>query len=353
MNKKTDDAHDNPTMMIDSDGYVWMFSNSHGLARYSYIHKSVRPYEIDRFRLIQTTNFSYSQPWYMIGEGFLVLHTRYSDDGHRRLFSMTSQDGTHWSEPQMLAYIDKGHYQISWRDGARVGTALNYHPEPVGLNARTNLYYVESGDFGATWRTAGGEVVTTPLIAPDNPALVYDYASDGLLVYLKDIAFDAGGHPVILHITSRGYASGPANDPRTWMTARWTGSEWETRSVTTSDNNYDHGMLTIEEDGWRIIGPTETGPQPYNPGGEVAIWESVDGGENWSMTRKVTASSPYNHTFVRHPVDAHYDFYALWADGHARRQSDSRLYFADKNGNAWRLPTEMRGPLAVPEPLDL
>ena len=71
------------------------------------------------------------------------------------------------------------------------------------------------------------------------------------------------------------------------------------------------------------------------------------------MTRKVTASSPYNHTFVRHPVDAHYDFYALWADGHARRQSDSRLYFADKNGNAWRLPTEMRGPLAVPEPLDL
>ncbi len=32
------------------------------------------------------------------------------------------------------------------------------------------------------------------------------------------------------------------------------------------------------EDDWRIIGPTETGPQPFNPGGEIAMWTSRDQG---------------------------------------------------------------------------
>ncbi len=33
---------------------------------------------------------------------------------------------------------------------------------------------------------------------------------------------------------------------------------------------------------WRIIGSTETGPQPYNTGGEVAIWKSVNKGKTWT-----------------------------------------------------------------------
>jgi hypothetical protein len=71
LNKKTEDAHDNPTISIDSAGHVWIFSSSHGTARPSFIHRSRKPSSIAEFDLIQTTNFSYTQPWYFAGQGFL------------------------------------------------------------------------------------------------------------------------------------------------------------------------------------------------------------------------------------------------------------------------------------------
>jgi hypothetical protein len=297
---------------------------------------------------VLTTNFSYPQPWHVPGQGFLFLHTRYG--GGRVLYQWRSPDGVTWDEGTKLAGIDQGHYQISRRQGEKVATAFNYHPEPRGLNWRTNLYYMETTDFGETWHNVQGDEIALPLTEVQNDALVHDYAADGLLVYMKDLTFDAAGNPIILYVTSLGYESGPKNDPRTWTTARWTGAEWDIQGSITSDNNYDTGSLHIETDGtWRIIGPTQTGPQPYNPGGEVAMWTSADLGHAWQMVRQMTHDSPYNHTYVRRPVNAHPGFYGFWADGHGRQPSESRLYFCDKEGNVYRLPPEMEGDFAKPE----
>jgi len=99
-----------------------------------------------------------------------------------------------------------------------------------------------------------------------------------------------------------------------------------------------------------LIGPTETGPQPYNPGGEVALWKSTDKGHTWNKVKQLTSNSPYNHTYVRRPLNAHPDFYAIWADGHARQQSESRIYFTNRDGDhVWRLPVTMEGETAKPE----
>ena len=84
LNKHTEDAHDNPTISIDDDGYIWIFSSAHGTTRPSFIHRGTKPYSIDSFELIQTTNFSYTQPWYFPGQGFLFLHTRYRGDYRAR-----------------------------------------------------------------------------------------------------------------------------------------------------------------------------------------------------------------------------------------------------------------------------
>ena len=110
--------------------------------------------------------------------------------------------------------------------------------------------------------------------------------------------------------------------------------------MTTSGNNYDHGSLYVEADGtWRVIAPTEPGPQPFNPGGEIVMWTSSDEGITWKMVRQLTRNSPFNHTFARRPFDADPDFYALWADGHGREPSLSSLYFTDQKGTqVWRLP---------------
>ena len=132
---------------------------------------------------------------------------------------------------------------------------------------------------------------------------------------------------------------------------RWDGSKWIRRPFTTSDSNYDHGSLYIESENlWRVIAPTERGPQPYNPGGEIVMWTSADQGQSWTRVKQLTHDSKLNHTFVRRPLDPNAEFYAFWADGNGREPSESHLYFTNKRGDhVWRLPSKMTTEFAKPE----
>ncbi len=349
LDKGTEDAHDNPTMAIDDAGHVWISADAHGTSRPSFIHRSRTPYSTSGFEPVFTGNFSYGQPWWLPGKGFLFLHTRYAKKGEHFLYTQTSPDGRTWPEPKPLVTMTKGSYQISWRCGTRVGTVFDAHPQ--GLNSRTNLYYLESADGGATWTTAAGVPVATPITDMANPALVHDYRAEKLLVYLKDLNFDAAGRPVVLFLTSKGFAPGPKNGPYTWRTARWTGSVWDIRDLTTSDNNYDHGSLYLEADGtWRVIAPTTPAGEPYAVGGEMVAWTSRDQGATW-QSQPLTRNSPRNHTYLRRPFDAQPGFYGLWADGMGRQPSASSLFFCTKDGAVFRLPESFTGDGAKPEPV--
>lgn len=72
------------------------------------------------------------------------------------------------------------------------------------------------------------------------------------------------------------------------------------------------------------------------------MWTSKDQGANWTKGRNMTPGSLVNHTYVRHPVNAHPGFYAFWADGNPLQPSPSSLYFATREGVVRRLPTEMK-----------
>lgn len=371
MDKHTTDAHDNPVLSIDNKGYIWIFSTSHGTLRPSFIHRSLEPWSISEFQTIPATrmeagsrvpydNFSYMQVRFAEGRGFVAFHTRYNMPAERTIGYITSQNGTEWSEWQPLAAIDKGHYQVSEVTAGRVGTAFNYHPEPDGLNWRTNLYYLQSDDWGQSWQSADGTTIDVPVTSVDNRALVHDYQSEGLKVYMKDLNFDTNGNPVILYVTSKGYEPGPENGPRIWQTAHWTGRQWDILPITESDSNYDTGCLTVEPDSlttgsntpsqtfaaattdtWRLIAPIGDGPQPGNPGGEMEMWISRTQGRQWKKTATLTADSQYNHTYARRVLHADPGFWALWADGHGRQPSPSRLYFCTHDGRVWQLPEHM------------
>jgi len=327
--------------------------------RPSFIHRSSRPYSIDHFERVDASylqketqlpldNFSYMQVWPRKQGGFTSFFTRYDDPAPRTLMFMSSTDGEQWSAWQRLAAIQAGHYQVSTAKENHAASAFNYHPRGKGLNYRTNLYYVETTDGGGTWHNVQGASLKLPIVQVDSPALVRDYASEGKKVYMKDIQFDEAGRPVILVITSGGYEPGPANDPRTWTVVRWTGDQWEFSDITVSDNNYDMGSLFIAADQWRLIAPTATGPQAYNPGGEMCMWTSRDQGRTWSQERQLTHDSVRNHTYARRSVNAHPEFMAFWADGHARHPSDSRLYYCNKKGDVFQLPEQMDEPYARP-----
>lgn len=352
LDKQTDDAHDNPVLSIDDEGYLWVFSNAHGTGRPSYIHKSKKPYDIAAFELVQTGNFSYGNIWHEPGKGFLFLHTLYEDKG-RSMYQTSSANGREWTKPTLMARADLGHYQLTTQAKNRIATAFDYHPLPVGLNERTNIYYLETRDHGKTWQNVKGETMAMPLREAKNAALVHDYKSEGWKVYLKEVAFQADGNPVILYLTTKGYESGPKNGPRYWHTARWTGNEWKILPFTTSDHNYDHGGLWIEANGdWRVIAPTEPGPQAYTTGGDMVMWLSKDKGVTWKRVKQLTQSKDVNHTYAKKPIGAREDFYAIWADGDTLKPlgkpTTSHIYFANRKGDVFMLPEKMSGETAKP-----
>lgn len=353
LDKKTTDAHDNPVLSIDEDGYIWLFSTSHGRSRPSYISKSKKPYQIDQFDTIQATelvdgqvkpfnNFSYFQVYYMPKKGFIALFTKYNAKGQRIIGFNTSRDGHSWGAWQVLAHIEEGHYQVSAERNGKIGVAFDYHPKGKGLNYRTNLYYLESADFGKTWTTASGIPVSLPIRERQNAALVHDYSTEHLNSYLLDIDLDEQGKPFILTLTSKGYEAGPKNAPRNWTLSTFNGQNWTGNVITQSDSNYDMGSLYLDHDTITLIGPTIDGPQAFNPGGEVAMWRSSDKGKNWAKLKQLTTNSKMNHNYIRKPRYAHPDFFAVWADGNARKPSISYLYYMDKKGNVYQMPRSFK-----------
>jgi hypothetical protein len=169
-------------------------------------------------------------------------------------------------------------------------------------------------------------------------------------MYDKDIVLDKEGKPVIAYLTSGGHKPGPSETPHTFRVAHWNGKAWDDHPITTTDHNYDSMALDVESDDlWHAIAPTEPGPEPYGTGGEMCLWTSADRGDTWKKSKQLTSGSKHNHTYARRPVNAHPDFYALWADGNARAPSDSSLYFCTKSGNVYRLPRKMSASVEKPE----
>lgn len=342
-----DDPHDNPSLAFDGAGHLWVFISGRGRSRPGFIYRSRRPYDIANFEFITAREMTYPQPWFVPGKGFLLLHTKYTRG--RELYFTTSTNGRIWHEDTKLAGIG-GHYQVSAMANAsgRIGTFFNRHPGG-NVDRRTDLYYLETPDFGVTWTTVDGTPVELPLTEIENPARAMDYASQQRLQYTCDLAFDASGYPLLLHITSSDHRPGPVGDPRAWMVAHWNGAAWESHRVCRADHNYDMGSLYVEGRFWRILAPTEPGPQPYGTGGDMVWWRSVDRGRSWELERQVTRDSLYNHAYARRPLQAQDPFFGFWADGHPGRFSPSRLFFTNRAGDrVWQLPELMTEDHAPP-----
>lgn len=346
-----DDPHDNPSVMIDNQGYIWVFVSGRGTQRPGFKYKSKAPLEINEFVQIFEEEFTYPQ---IANTKFGLFHffTKYS--GKRQLYFETSKDGTKWTQDRKLAAISEegdqysGHYQVSnTYQGEIIGTFFNRHPNG-NVDKRTDLYYIQTADFGKNWTTVDGEEVSIPLKDVTNSCRAVDYASQGKNVYMKDMAYDDEGKPICLYIRSNGHEPGPKSAPYEWCISKWNGNRWQTHVVTNSDHNYDTGSLFVSENSWKIVGPTISGPQKWGVGGELAIWESTDKGENWNRALVITDKSKLSHSYVRRPSAFQAPFCFFWSNGHSHDFSRSDLYFGNFNGEIWKLPYYMKSDFEKP-----
>ncbi len=351
------DPHDNPSLMIDDEGYIWVFVSGRGQTRPGFKIRSKKPFNIDEFEIISEEEMTYPQPW-NTDLGYFHFFTKYT--GVRQLYFETSKDGIKWTEDKLLAAIPvhegepSGHYQTSGVfNGNILGTFFNRHPNG-NVDKRTDLYYIQTADLGKTWTTVDQVELQIPVIKQDSPARAIDYTSQSKNLYLKDMAFDENGNPACLYIRSSGHIPGSVSGPYEWCVTAWDGKSWQTTVVTESDHNYDMGSLFISKSDWKIVGPTEIGPQKWGVGGELAIWKSTDHGNNWEKEKQLTENSKMSHSYVRKPLNYKSPFCFFWADGHSHEFSKSELYFGDFDGNIWKLPYYMKDeyerPLKIKSP---
>jgi len=345
------DPHDNPSVIIDDEDYIWVFVSGRGKTRMGFKYKSKHPLDISEFEQVTEEEMTYPQPW-NTDFGYFHFFTKYT--GVRQLYYETSADGIHWTDDKLLAAIPEndgeksGHYQTSnIFQGKKLGTFFNRHPRG-NVDKRTDLYYVQTSDFGKTWTSVDGKTLELPLVQMDSPARAVNYNALGKNVYLKDMGFDDNGNPVCLYIRSNGHEPGTKSAPYEWCIAKWNGEKWQTSVVTESDHNYDMGSLFISENEWKIVGPTEKGPQEWGVGGELEIWQSVNKGESWKKIKQLTANSERSHSYVRKVVNGKAPFCFFWADGNSHILSKSELYFGDFDGNIWKLPYQMEEGFAKP-----
>jgi hypothetical protein len=112
------------------------------------------------------------------------------------------------------------------------------------------------------------------------------------------------------------------------------------------------GSIFISGDTWFVVAPVIEGPQKYAPGGEIAIYKSVDKGLTWNFHLQVTQNSLYNHNYVRRPINARSPFMYFWADGDPTEMSMSKVYFGNMNGDVWMLPYKMYDDTESPQKID-
>lgn len=317
------DAHRNPTLLIDREGYLRVFYGAHGRATRAL--RSKRPYDVATWvSCADIPDTSYPQPWELLpGEVFVSYRGGGAREGTWWRCRKSLDGGRSWEAPgDLVAFEGCAIYGVTVAEAgpcprrvhfawSRLGGGTEEEARTKHLWARRyNVYYACSDDGGETWRRSDGTPYALP-ITEETAEKVYDCGQRG--VWLKDIQLDAGGDPCVLFLDAE-----PGTYESVWKFARLAEGRWRFSDLTVSDHMYDDGGLVIlKEDDFRVYAPTRAA-QPHEDGGEIEEWRSSDGGVTWRRARSLTSGSPYSHNNVK-VVFNHQrgggDFRVFWSYG--------------------------------------
>lgn len=344
------DAHRNPTLLVDAEGYLQVFFGAHSDP--TTVVRSAAPYSIAAWTSrapLEDPRTSYPQPW-EVRPGEIFVSYRHTPPGW--CFRRSRDGGASWEPRQTLvAFEGCAIYAVSvaatgpWPRAihiawSRLGGGTDQEQRTKHAWARRHhVYYAWSDDGGVTWRRRDGSPYELPITEPAAEK-VYDCGTHG--VWLKDIQLDPGGEPCLLFLDAD-----VATYRSHWKLARWADGRWRAHDVAVSDHMYDAGGLVIlAADDYRIYGPT-TPSQPQEDGGEIDEWRSVGQGRTWTRTAQLTSGSRYSHNQVR-VVHSHAagsgDFRVFWSYGDSCSPPADRTVHLYRYGEALPAPVRMNYP---------
>jgi len=316
------DAHKNPHILLDEQGFIYVFYGSH--CSPTYLCKSARPYDISTWSQmgVVVERSSYPQPWQLESGKIIVLYRGGSTHDATESYSTSTDGGISWSTPvDIVATPPKnGCYAVSIAETGQYPRRVHMAWSVTRGDwwQRYHVLYAYSENGGSTWKKSDGSVYRLPIAEQDSEMIFQSEVPDRG-VWLKDIQLDPQGNPYILFIDGH-----TVTYECVWKVAKYLEGSWSIASIATSDHMYDAGALVIHaENDIRVYAPT-TASQPYQDGGEIEEWHSTDGGNTWTNTRHITSGSKYSHNHVK-TVFNHQrgDFRVFWNYGDARNPPET------------------------------
>lgn len=376
------DTHGGPSLVIDPNGYYYVFFGGHGGGLGH--ARSAAPNDISAWVDLgnvrvgpNQTQISATYPQAVIrNDGALALYYRRDDkssndptnpgdsrfttkgDWESIVSTATAPAAPAWVEPpQMIINGDyavaPGAYPASFEESKTApyywyanvedsGDGLprlaavrrDYVEDKDDPYVRTGVYYLEKHSAEPTWTSAGGLEIDPRLRFKDleATAAVLPEAEGG---YTNQVVLrtDRGtGRPAVLYLWGKHDGS-----PYEWRFARWDGDSWLTTKIAETDNFFDAGTFEFTPDGnveaflttggvpddqWRNDPATPLDEGRYDTrGGDISRWMSSDGGASWDELAPVI-ESPGAHARYNNPQIVRND------DGEAR------LLFSEWNNDA-------------------
>ncbi|MEM6685219.1 MAG: BNR-4 repeat-containing protein [Bacteroidota bacterium] len=267
------DDHDNPTILVDDEGRLLVFFNTHlQEARPLYMRTSTQPEDISEWSPVQELFLNDTTKY----RNASVLHHTYTnpvrlsqEDGNIYLFwrgtflkpsyAVSSDNGKTWSKGKILFMPDettnqKAPYTKVYSDGVSKihFTFTDGHPTKEAKNGLYYMYY----ENGAFYKANGQKIKEVSQLPVLQSELDVIFESDTVKSWNWDIAQDADGHPIVT------YAKFPDEDTHIYAYATFTNNQWKSYDIINAGGWFPKTRKNTQE------------PEPHYAGGIVIDHET-------------------------------------------------------------------------------
>lgn len=301
------DTHRGPAMMIDANGYIWVFYD--GVSSPIKCLKSVNPLNIGAFNAkTSLTIGTYPQPMQLKNGEIICMHR--DSTSSKWVIQKTNDDGESWSDPvDILAMGALGYMQVFYRNEGNLKNIYAF----INSYTNGNIYYAYSDDGGDTWKKSNGATYTLPITDVNGEKII---DADSNETHVSDVlANDIGVFCLCKHKIEG-----------TWYfkLLRLLNGVWSETIICTTDHMYDVGALVDMGNGnFSVYLPSVT-TQPGEDGGDIEEYRSSDYGATFTKYRDVTSGSALSHNHVISVYNSRPDCRVFWSYGDSSADATDR-----------------------------
>lgn len=307
------DDHDNPSILIDKQGYILCFYAKHSERQGIRMRRSLGPEQISAWeeeRIVGKNGkaitgrfgdrYTYANVAYLSDEDRMYLFWRSSDG--KPTYSYSNDGGNTWTigkvffMPDPIYRFRRPYVKVSSNGKDKIGfTLTDGHPRKEKTNS-VYFTFLKGGNFYRADGTRIKSLMDGPL-TPADLDKVYEATEETGKAWVWDIAFDKQDRPVIAYVRF------PDDSQHIYRYGRWDGKQW-------------HSYDLIHSGSWFPQTPAgKTEPEPNYSGGlvidhedvntlyvsvkrdsvfEIEKWTTVDEGETWRHQAITQGSSKDN-----------------------------------------------------------